>query len=186
MDNKVTSFSANPEQVWKEWQTALRQYLARRVAEQADVDDLLHEIFLKMERNLSRLRESGRIAGWLYRIADNTIADYYRARKRWEEVPEELPAPELSKDTTAELATCLRPMINALPEVYREAVLLSEIEGMKQKVVAEKLGITHSAARSRVQRGREKLRSMMLACCHVEIDAHGLEHSHKDERNKYC
>ncbi len=184
-DNTLTS-SADPAHVWKAWHSALHQYLARRVREPADVDDLLHEIFLKMEANLSRLREPGRIAGWLYRIADNTVMDYYRKRRRWEEVPEELPAPEESIDTAAELATCLRPMINALPEVYRQAVLLSEIEGMKQKVVAQKLGITHSAARSRVQRGREKLRSMMLACCHIEVDAHGLEHSQKDNGAKYC
>lgn len=186
MTETTLPLSADPANVWQEWQSALRRYLARRVKEPADVDDLLHEIFLKVEANLSKLREPGRIAGWLYRIADTTVADYYRARRRWDEIPEELAAPEESNDTTAELAACLNPMINALPDVYRQAVQLSEIEGKTQKVVAQQLGLTHSAARSRVQRGREKLRAMMLACCHIEIDAHGLEHSRKDGGKKYC
>lgn len=185
--NKTTfSFPAITAHVWQEWQSALRQYISRRVREPADVDDLLQEIFLKVEANLSKLREPGRIAGWLYRIADNAVADYYRAQRRWEEVPEELPAPEEPRDTTAELAACLRPMINALPEVYRHAVQLSEIEGLTQKAVAQKLGITHSGAKSRVQRGREKLRAMMLACCHIEADDNGLAHSLKDGGAKYC
>jgi hypothetical protein len=64
-------------------------------------------------------------------------------------------------------------MIETLPEKYRDALLLSEIQGLTQWETAERLSISHSAAKSRVQRGRDQLRELLLACCHVEFDRSG-------------
>lgn len=177
---------ANPAQVWRDWQAALRRYVARRVRQPADTDDVLHEVFLKIEAHLAQLREPGRLAAWLYRIADHAIADHYRNQRPWDELPEDLPAPESAADATAALAACLRPMIEALPETYRQAVLWSEIDGLPQREVAERLGISLSGAKSRVQRGREQLRAIMLRCCHVENDGDGLACKQKPEGARYC
>ena len=59
-----------------------------------------------------------------------------------------------------ELAECVRPMMNALPEKYRLPLLLSELDGLPQKEVAKRLGLSLSAAKSRVQRGREQLKHL--------------------------
>jgi RNA polymerase sigma-70 factor (ECF subfamily) len=177
---------ATPDQVWRDWHAALRRYVARRVRQPADADDVLHEVFLKIEAHLGQLREPGRLAAWLYRIADHAIADHYRALRPWDELPEELPAPESAADATAALATCLRPMIETLPETYRQAVLWSEIDGLPQREVAERLGISLSGAKSRVQRGREQLRAIVLDCCHVEPDGDGLACKQKPGGAKFC
>lgn len=172
--------------LWQSWQLALRRHVARRVREPADVDDVLQEVFLKLHGHRAGLREPGRLAAWLFRVADNAIADHYRGRKPWSALPDDLVAPAAEADSTAELAICLAPMIAALPETYREALQLSEIEGLTQKAVAERLGLTLSGAKSRVQRGREHLRGLMLACCHVEADGDGLASAPKPGGRKFC
>jgi RNA polymerase sigma-70 factor (ECF subfamily) len=64
-------------------------------------------------------------------------------------------------------------MIAGLPEHYRQALLLTEYQGLTQEQLAERLGISLSGAKSRVQRAREKLRDMLLRCCHFEFDRRG-------------
>lgn len=173
-------------QVWRDWQAALRRYVARRVRQPADADDVLHEVFLKIEAHLSGLREPGRLAAWLYRIADHAIADHYRRERPWEALTDDLPASESAEDGAAALAACLRPMIEALPETYRQAVLWSEIDGLPQREVAERLGLSLSGAKSRVQRGRDKLRDMVSACCHVEVHGEGMACAQKPHGPRYC
>jgi RNA polymerase sigma-70 factor (ECF subfamily) len=57
-----------------------------------------------------------------------------------------------------------------LPEPYSQALILTEYEGLSQKEMAERLGISFSGAKSRVQRARRKLRDLLLQCCHFELD----------------
>jgi len=91
------------------------------------------------------------------------------------EIPESLPAePDLpEEDPEAVLALSLEEMINELPEPYRQALILTAYQGLSQKQMAESLGISLSGAKSRVQRAREKLRDMLLRCCHFELDRRG-------------
>jgi RNA polymerase sigma-70 factor (ECF subfamily) len=188
MSELQTSPPTTPAQVWRDWQAALRRYVGRRVRQPADTDDVLHEVFLKIEAHLAQLREPGRLAAWLYRIADHAIADHYRNQRPWDELPEDLPAPTATEpvDGIEALAACLLPMIETLPETYRNAVLWSEIDSLPQREVAERLGISLSGAKSRVQRGREKLRAIVLDCCHVEPDGDGLACKQKPDWARYC
>lgn len=162
--------------LWQEYRFRLRNYIAKRVREREAVDDILQEVFLKVNANLHTVRSHGSIPAWLFRIAANAIADHYRSHKQWEVLPDddELASPERERDYIAELATCLQPLIADLPETYRAALVLSEIEGLPQKEVALRLGISLSGAKSRVQRGREKLRLRLLECCDIETGRGGI------------
>lgn len=137
---------------WEEHKSRLRGYITKRVKDPDAVDDILQDVYLKAHTNLGGVKSRGSIASWLFRIASNAIADHYRAQKPWNELPEDIAAPELERDYVAELATCLRPLIAELPENYRSALVLSEIEGLPQKKVADQLGISLSGAKSRIQR----------------------------------
>ena len=159
---------------WQEHRARLRGYIAKRVRESDAVDDILQEVFLKVNAGLHTVKSQGSIAAWLYRIAANTIADHYRAQQNWDELPEEVAAPEPERDYIAELAICIQPLIAELPEHYRTALILAEIEGLPQREVAGQLKISLSGAKSRVQRGREKLRQRLLGCCDVEIGRDGI------------
>ena len=154
---------------WQEYKNLLRGYIAKRVRDADAVDDLLQEVYLKAHMSLHTLKAKGSIVSWLFRITANAMADHYRSRKPADTLPDELVAPESEPDPVAELAVCLRPLIVGLPERYRSALVLSELEGLPQREVATRLGISLSGAKSRVQRGREKLRESLLECCDVEL-----------------
>lgn len=159
---------------WNEHKTRLRSYIARRVQGRDAVDDILQDVFLKAYASLHTVKSKGSLAPWLYRIAANAIADHYRGQKPTEEISDELAAPVPEADVVAELATCLQPLIDGLPETYRLPLVLSEIEGLTQKEVADRLGLSLSGAKSRVQRGREKLRERLHDCCDIETGQSGI------------
>jgi len=159
-------------EIWEAFSQDLRGFIARRVADADDADDILQDVFIKIHTHIDTLQEDERLVPWLYRIARNTITDYYRARRQTVELPEAYPAlsEEKDEDLIQDLAVGVHGMIASLPEKYRQAVLLSEIEGVKQQGVAEQLGLSLSGAKSRVQRGRDLMRQELLDCCHFEFD----------------
>jgi len=165
---------------WKELEQRLRPYLARRVASPADVDDLLQDVFVRMHQSLPDLRDEERFGGWVYRIARSAIVDQARRRARAPHVTpgtaDDLPsaAPETAEDALqSDLGECVALFVSQLPSPYREAVTLTELEGLTQKDAAEMLGISLSGVKSRVQRGREKIRSLFEECCRISVDCRG-------------
>ena len=171
---------------WEEHKAKLRGYIARQVHEHSAVDDILQNVFIKAHVNFHTVKSRGSIAAWLFRIAANSIADHYRAHKPWDELTNDLSAPDPERNYLAELTPCLQPLIAELPETYRTALVLSEIEGLPQKEVAKRLGISLSGAKSRVQRGREKLRQRFLNCCDIETGHGGgiTEYDRRDNHSK--
>ena len=163
------------EAIWEEYCCRLLAFIRGRVSDPAEAEDILQEVFLRVHRNLCCLPQPSKMDSWIYQIARNLIIDHYRRRKELVVIPESLPAqadfPE--EDSEAELALSLSEMVNELPEPYRQALLLTEYQGLSQVEMAEKLGISLSGAKSRVQRARQKLRDMLLTCCHFELDRRG-------------
>ena len=163
------------EQIWKEYHTKLHSFIQKRVGDASTADDILQEVFIRIMSRIDTLKESNKMQSWIYQIARNAIIDHYRAHKTMEELPETLTAEEVEPGEKArqEIESCLLPMIQSLPEHYRQAVMLSEIEGLTQKEAAKKQGISLSGAKSRVQRGRAMVKEMLLGCCHFEFDRLG-------------
>jgi RNA polymerase sigma-70 factor (ECF subfamily) len=111
----------------------------------------------------------------LYRIARNAIVDHYRTRRPSEPLPEELATDDSREARRAEqeLARCLTPLLGELPAPYGQALTLAELEGLPQREIARREGLSLSGAKSRVQRARTMLREALLACCRVELDQRG-------------
>lgn len=164
------------EAVWHAFRDPLRNYILRRVPNASDADDVLQDVFLKVHRNLPALENEERLGPWLYRVARNTLIDRYRRAEDHEALEESdgLRAAEAEEpDAEQKIAGCLKEMIEDLPPAYRDALILSELEGLPQRVVAERLGLSLSGAKSRVQRGRRLLHEALLTCCHFEFDQRG-------------
>ncbi len=162
------------ENIWTEFAGKLGQFIGVRVTDHAAAEDILQDLFVKIQGRLNKLQDPAKLQGWLYQIARNAIMDYYRARKETTEVPDSLPAETSADDAEMEgLKAAFRRMIYSLPEPYRDALVLTEFEGLTQKELAERLGISLSGAKSRVQRGREQLKQMLLDCCRFEFDRRG-------------
>ncbi|HCI13045.1 MAG: RNA polymerase subunit sigma [Gallionellales bacterium GWA2_60_142] len=159
---------------WTEHKVRLRNYISKHVRDRNAVDDILQDVFIKAHTNLHTVKSHGSLVAWLYRIAANVIADHYRIQKPSEEISDELAALEPDPDFIGDLAACLQPLIDNLPAPYKAALVLSEIEGLTQKEVAGRLGLSLSGAKSRVQRGREKLRQSLSECCDIETGSNGI------------
>ena len=163
---------------WREIEAKLRPYVARRVAS-ADVDDVVQETFVRMHRGLAKLSDGERFGAWVYRIAGSAIADQLRARARHplasgdraEDAAEDVG--ETAETLEAELSECVALFVARLPSPYREAVTLTELQGLSQKDAAEMLGVSVSGMKSRVQRGRERIRRMFAECCELSVDGRG-------------
>lgn len=180
------------DQVWDDFTAQLRRFIAGRIQNEADADDILQEVFIKIHRSIDRLEDQSKLQAWVYQIARNAIIDYYRKSEQAVEAPGELPEVltegSSEEEVEAEVATWLQPMMEELPEKYREALHLTEIQGLTQKEMAERLNISLSGAKSRVQRAREKLKGVLLECCHVEIDRRGkvMDWESKEPDCRYC
>ena len=160
--------------VWQEYHSRLRAFISSRISDETATDDILQNVFLKMHTGLDSLKDETKLKSWLYQIARNAMIDYFHSQKPTLELHEWLPKPETdpSVKVTQELSECLQPMIQHLPEKYREAVILSELKGLTQKKVAQVQDISLSGAKSRVQRGCALLKEMLAECCQLEFD-HG-------------
>jgi len=172
--------------IWLRTHRGLRAFIARRVANDAEAEDILQEVFLRMHRRLASLKDPRRVVSWVFQITRHAIADYYRAPERRREVPAGLAAdldaagsataPYLSRSSTdadrlrEELAACLRPLMEKLSSQYREAVTLVELEGLTQNAAAKRLGLSVSGMKSRVQRGRQQLKRLLEECCIIQLD----------------
>lgn len=156
----------------------LRPFVARRVTA-ADVDDVMQDIFIRMQRGLNGLRDDQRLAPWLFQIARSSLAEHGRMRARHPladaAAGHEQLAPENDDDRDAarSLAGCVSLFVSQLPSPYREAVTLVELDAMTAREAAERVGISVSGMKSRVQRGREQLRGIFEQCCEIALDARG-------------
>lgn len=152
----------------------LRAFILRRVSDEAAAEDILQDVFLKTHARLASRQNHDRLEAWVYQIARNAIIDYYRRARPLTDLSDDLPLPaDEDPDPAAALALSLREMVEALPEPYRQALLLTEFEGLSQVELAERLGISLSGAKSRVQRARQKVKDALLTCCHIEFDRRG-------------
>lgn len=174
----------DPRFSWRVVEERLRPFLLRRLA-QPDADDVLQEVLLRLHRGLPRLREDDRVSAWMYQVARNAIADHHRARARHPVIAARGDgAPTLAEPYTMpvepedglgerELAANLAPLVARLPSPYREAITLVELEGQTQRAAARSSGVSLSGMKSRVQRGRARLRELLEACCSVAVDVRG-------------
>jgi RNA polymerase sigma-70 factor (ECF subfamily) len=166
------------EAVWLEFHQRLRSYLKRRIANDADAEDLLQDIFTRIHSNAHRLDQLQNLTSWVYRVTRNAVIDFYRAeavrKGKLIENESDLDGNESTDDSgshpRSELATCIEPLLTQLPAEYAAPLALTELGGATLKEAAGQMGLSLPAVKSRVSRGRRKLKDLLLECCHIELD----------------
>ena len=137
----------------------------------ADAEDVAQEVFLKLYRSLDRFEGESAFSTFLYRVTTNAALDLLRQRKRREAEPLEteesaalpagsgdLPEEEL---TRRELRRAVRRGMEKLPAGQRAALALRELEGLSYAEIANVLGLSEGTVKSRIARGRERLRVLL-------------------------
>lgn len=161
--------------LYLEYETRLRGFVMKRVKDRDEANDILQQLYIKLYKNCEQLQGVRNVSAWLYQIARNAVYDYYRELGRSVPIEDEIHLDEQLHPETEkhEVESLVLPLINMLPPAYAEPLRLSELEGISQKEIAERLGMSYSGAKSRVQRGRDKLKELFLECCHLELDRQG-------------
>ena len=170
--------SITTEQVWHDFHAPLLHFIRARVADESTAEDILQEVFLKIHRHIETLKDTKKLESWVYQITRHALIDYYRGKEQPGASLETAEALGLAEDlpdddVVSELFPAVRAMVKSLPAPDRQALVLTEYQGLTQKEFAERLGLSFSGAKSRVQRAREKLKHLLLACCHFELDRRG-------------
>jgi RNA polymerase sigma-70 factor, ECF subfamily len=160
-----------------ECESKISKRIAHKIFNKSDIDDIRQEVFIRFSESLKNIKNTDNLCGYLLRITDNIVIDFYRNKNKIPSHNADLEnnisekVAGIEEYTLSEIA--LITYINKLPEKYREALILVEINGFSQKDACQKLNISYSGLKSRVQRAREKLKEEILNCCYYKFDNYG-------------
>ncbi len=151
-------------------------YLLKNVKDRYVAEDILHDAVIKILEKRQFYRYKENYDGWAFRITQNVLIDYYRkirANANLESIKKGLDENKDELNTYKNLLPALKEFIENLPEKYSEPLILSDIEGVKQELIAQKLGLSVSGAKSRIQRARKMLKKYFLKCSEYKYDNRG-------------
>jgi RNA polymerase sigma-70 factor (ECF subfamily) len=157
----------------------LRAMVARRLADRAEIDDVVQEVLIKIVRDGDGVSPE-RFWGWLKQVIYTTISDVYRARSSRRTLPADPAKLEaIADESLAEegesdehpLSCCLPGFLSQLPDDERELLHAVEVEGIAQRDLAAARKVPYSTLKSRVQKARVGLKRQIIACCDVSFDA---------------
>jgi RNA polymerase sigma-70 factor, ECF subfamily len=157
---------------WDSLYNELFSFVNLKVRDRSVTADIIQEVFIKVHTKSHQIKETEKITGWIYRITRNAVADHFRIRSKtiapvnihWESDHQEF------NDCVAH---CLKVLMTTLPEKYRLPLELAEIENVTQYELAERLNISYSAARTRVQRARKLLKAKLDDLYVIKTDSYG-------------
>lgn len=164
--------------IYSEFHQVLLGFIKSKVNNHQDAEDILQNVFIKVAGNIKGLQQKEKLQSWIYSIARNAIIDYYRTnsgnkKTSFEDDITESFTEEEYIDTTKGLDCCLIDFVNQLPEEYRDIIIDVDMKGLRQKDLVEKYNLPYPTIRSRVQRGRERMKQILLDCCQIKWDNRG-------------
>ena len=177
----------NTKMLWRQFSDHVRGFIKSKVSNDAEAEDVLQDIFIRIHEGIGNLRNEDRVQSWVFGIARRALADFYRKKGKGKEEPagveiqtggDDNPAIDLNKyegdhSVHEEVLSWLIPMIDELPEKYGKPLKMADVEEKTQQEVADHFGLSLSGAKSRVQRARQKLGEVLAACCEVEFGDEG-------------
>lgn len=161
------------EQIWNDFHDKLYGFILKRVHNTEIANDLLQDIFVKIHTKIDSLKQDDKLTSWIYQVTRNSILDYFKTKKLTSDLPAEVIDPVEPVTFNREMANCLKTMLNELPPDHKEAIEQTELGTLSQKEYAEKIGISYSGAKSRVQRARQELNELFQSCCRASFDKYG-------------
>ena len=158
--------------VWNSTQDRLKNFVFKHTNDKATTEDIVQDVFLKVHEKVGQLKESVKLVGWIFQITRNAITDHFRRQaKSINSYDLDWDSEKLSLNDCVH--SCLHDMLATLPEKYRQALELTELQNVSQLALAERLGISYSGAKSRVQRARQMLKEKMDEAYRIKVDSYG-------------
>jgi RNA polymerase sigma-70 factor (ECF subfamily) len=179
------------QEVYKTFQPKILSYLSRMLGEN-EAEDLTQEVFVKVDKALKEFRGEAQLSTWVYRIATNAALDRQHSSSFKQQARECIPDdPSCQNETEPEdknvwtgeqkqdvdqqlihkeMNSCIQEYIDQLPENYRVVLVLSEVEGFKNREIAEVLEVSLDTVKIRLHRARAKLKESLGNHCNFYLD----------------
>ncbi|MDO4740748.1 MAG: sigma-70 family RNA polymerase sigma factor [Eubacteriales bacterium] len=162
------------EQLMRRHEGRMYSVALRMCGNREDAQDCVQEAMLRIYRALDRFKGQSSFSTWIYRITMNTCLDELRRRKvrastsldtllenGWSPT-DETDTPE-HRTIEAERRKALSGAIQSLPEDMRSAIVLREMQGLSYEEISDVLAVNVGTIKSRISRGREKLRQLITS-----------------------
>jgi RNA polymerase sigma-70 factor (ECF subfamily) len=177
---KMNGIDGQPalEDLARDLEQPIRRYLERYVGDLTAAEDLWQETFMRMSKGLSSFAGRSSIKTWAFSIASRVAADYFRHPERKARITELNEVDELidsgrsidDRLVVNEMNACVRQVIDGLPQAYREALILHDLEGLSAEQTAEICDCSVASAKIRIHRARSRLRQALKEQCEFYRD----------------
>ncbi len=162
------------QEIWIDLHDELEKFIFSKVKDIDTSEDILQDVFLKIQLNIHTLSDCSKLTAWVYQITRNAVADYYRKAHLETQIDGfDFAEQENEEPLYLSLSNCINQKISKLSEKYKQAILLTYYDNHSQLSLSDELNISYSGAKTRVQRGRDKLKELILDCKNVETDTKG-------------
>lgn len=158
------------QKIWNTFNDELYFFILKKVKDKDATNDIFQNTFLKIHKNLSKLKSEDKVKAWVFQIARNEINNHYNSESIYVEksqVEKEIPS------QIYDHVCCFDTFINDLPKIYKQVIELIYIKGLKQLKVAEELGISLANVKIRIKRAKEILKIKFSECCKYEFNKSG-------------
>lgn len=166
--------------VFDEYKRPIFNYLLRMTQNRELADDLTQEAFLRVHKGAQNFRGDSSLSTWIYRIASNVSFDYFRSKGSYQEqltdsiddaetnrvkvLDKDALLPEQATDQR-EMSACVQRFIGELPPDYRAVIVLSDLQGLNNREIADVLEISLDTVKIRLHRARKQLRAALNLGC---------------------
>ncbi len=171
-------------EIYDQFYNKVRRFVLALVKDEWVADDLIQETFLRIQSNLTTLKDPSKLSSWIFRIAYNLCQDHFRQSKKSrkeESIDQEetgdlkealaQKGPDIQKELEQrQMGECVQNQVNLLPESLRTVVFLFDIMEFNQQEIADILGITVKNVKVRLHRARKKLKIILEEKCTFEKD----------------
>jgi RNA polymerase sigma factor (sigma-70 family) len=171
--------------LFERYHRPLFDFLARMTGDRAAAEDLVQDVFIRILKYRATFRDEGSFETWIFRIARNARADWFKARRAPDDVLDEAAdyaSPAVATDDRLarenDVARLERALL-LLREDKRELIILARYRGMKHEAIAELLGVEPGTVKVRIHRAVNELREIFLRLaespsCNVKQSTHSL------------
>ena len=164
--------------IYDEYFPQVRRFILSRVKEEWVADDLVQETFVRVQANLSGLKDHAKLSSWLFKIAHNLCQDHFRESRRAEiydntrveSVGFEEPLYAQMAMEQKEMGQCVQARALQLPDSLRLVLLMYDGMGFDHREIADILEISVATAKTRLHRARKKMREILEEQCDFEMD----------------
>lgn len=158
------------QKIWSDFNNELYFFILKKVKNKDVTNDIFQNTFLKIHKNLFKLKKEEKVKSWVFQIARNEIVNHFNKESIYTEesnINKEIPLQKYQH------ICCFDKFINDLPEIYKQVMELIYIKGQKQKDVAKELEISLENVKTRIKRAKDVLKKKFNECCKYEFDKNG-------------